>query len=182
MHKLLTILILGSVLCESPRAQDSAAHFDEIVVTATRMPIARDRALAPMIVIGRDEIERSLALDLAELLRFHAGLEVARNGGPGQPASLFIRGADSNHTLVLVDGVKINPGTLGGAALQNISADLVERIEIVKGPRSSLYGSEAIGGVVNVITREAGGRQLTASAGGGRYGTREAAVSTDFAG
>jgi vitamin B12 transporter len=182
MHKHLTIVILGSVLCESPRAQDSDAHFDEIVVTATRIPIARDRALAPMIVIGRDEIERSLALDLAELLRFHAGLEVARNGGPGQPASLFIRGADSNHTLVLVDGVKINPGTLGGAALQNISADLVERIEIVKGPRSSLYGSEAIGGVVNVITREAGGRQLTASAGGGRYGTREAAVSTDFAG
>lgn len=181
MHKLPAVLILGSILGESPQAQESIAHFDEIVVTATRTPIARDRVLAPVTVIGRDEIERSLALDVAELLRFHAGLDVARNGGPGQVTSVFIRGAESNHTLVLVDGVKINPGTLGGAALQNISVDVVERIEIVKGPRSSLYGSEAIGGVVNIITREAG-RRLTGSAGGGRYGTREAAFSAGRAG
>ncbi|MGH7130127.1 MAG: TonB-dependent receptor, partial [Planctomycetaceae bacterium] len=91
------------------------APFDEIVVTATRSEIARDRSLAPVIVIGLEEIERSLAIDVAELLRFHAGLEVGRSGGPGQATSLFIRGADSNHTLVLLDGVEINPGTLGGA-------------------------------------------------------------------
>ncbi|MGH8496692.1 MAG: TonB-dependent receptor domain-containing protein [Gammaproteobacteria bacterium] len=159
------------------------APFDEIVVTATRTEIPRDRSLAPVIVIGREEIERSLAIDVAELLRFHAGLEIGRSGGPGQATSLFIRGADSNHTLVLLDGVEINPGTLGGAALQNVSPDVVERIEIVKGPRSSLYGSEAIGGVVNIITREAGpGRRFTAGAGGGRYGTGEASFTTGIDG
>lgn len=155
--------------------------FDEIVVTATRTETALDRSLAPVIVIGREDIERSLALDVAELLRFHAGLDVARNGGPGQATSLFIRGAESNHTLVLIDGVEINPGTLGGAALQNISPDIIERIEVVKGPRSSLYGSEAIGGVVNIITREAG-RRFSGNAGGGRYGTREASFTMGLAG
>ncbi|MBA3564589.1 MAG: TonB-dependent receptor [Gammaproteobacteria bacterium] len=175
-------VVLGltfSIPCFADSTSRPEAPFDEIVVTATRTEIARDRSLAPVIVIGREEIERSLALDIAELLRFHAGLDVARSGGPGQATSLFIRGADSNHTLVLMDGVEINPGTLGGAALQNISPDIVERIEIVKGPRSSLYGSEAIGGVVNIITREApAGRALTGNAGGGRYDTREASFTT----
>ena len=76
-----------------------------------------------------------------------------RNGGPGQTTSLFIRGAESNHTLVMVDGVRINPGTIGQPALQNLAPELIERIEVVKGPRSALYGTDAIGGVVNVITR-----------------------------
>ena len=87
-----------------------------------------------MIVITRNDIERSLASDVSELLQQHAGLEIARNGGPGQTTSLFTRGTESNHTVVLIDGVRINPGTIGGAALQNISPESIERIEIVKGP------------------------------------------------
>jgi vitamin B12 transporter len=129
--------------------------------------------LAPVIVITREEIERSEAVDVADLLRFHAGLDIGRNGGPGQPASLFLRGTESNHTLVLINGVRMNPGTVGGAAINNLTPELIERIEIVKGPRSTLYGSDAIGGVINIITRRAAaGTQLAASAGGGSFDTR----------
>lgn len=170
--KKLALLFLFPVL-SGPLAADD--QLQPIVVTATRMELPADEVLAPTVVIDREQIERSMASDIAELLRFHAGLELGRNGGPGQATSLFIRGSDSNHALVLVDGVEINPGTIGGAALQNIVPHLIERIEIVKGPRSALYGSEAIGGVVNIITRQNAGLEL--SIGGGRYGTRSAALS-----
>lgn len=145
------------------------AELDPLQVTATLEESRVSETLASVIVITRAEIERSQAPDLADLLRFHAGLDVARNGGPGQAASVFIRGAESNHTLVLVDGVRINPGTIGGAALQNLSPELIERIEIVKGPRSSQWGSDAIGGVIHVITRRPGSGlsgQARAMAGG----------------
>ena len=108
------------------------------MVTATRTPVALDAVGAPVIVISRNDIERSMASDVSELLQSHAGLEISRNGGPGQTTSLFTRGTESNHTVVLIDGVRINPGTIGGAALQNIAPESLERIEIVKGPRSSL--------------------------------------------
>jgi vitamin B12 transporter len=166
------VSLLAQLASSAPAAAD-AALLDDFFVTATRREISTDTALPPVIVISREEIERSGALDVAELLRYHAGIEVARNGGPGQVTSVFIRGANSNHTLVLIDGVKVNPGTAGGAALQNIVPELVERIEIVKGPRSSLYGSEAIGGVINIITRRGGpGRELGARVQAGRYATR----------
>jgi len=127
-----------------------------IVVTASRTSQSLDETLSPTIVISRDQIEQSRSTDIAELLRFHAGLDIGRNGGSGQAASLFIRGTESNHTIVMIDGVKINPGTIGGAALQHINPELIEHIEIVKGPLSSRYGSEAIGGVINIITRKTG--------------------------
>jgi vitamin B12 transporter len=131
----------------------SQDELEETVITATRTPVPLDSVGAPVIVITRDEIERSLASDISELLQQHAGLEIARNGGPGQTTSLFTRGTESNHTVVLIDGVRINPGTIGGAALQNIAPESLERIEVVKGPRSSLYGTDAIGGVVQLFTR-----------------------------
>lgn len=167
-------IALAVLVVSSPVLAD-ALQLDDVVVTATRRAISAADALPPVIVIDRAEIERSQALDLADLLRFHAGVEIARNGGPGQLTSAFIRGANSNHALVLIDGVKVNPGTAGGAALQNIAPEVVERIEIVTGPRSSLYGSEAIGGVIHVITRRgAPGHEAGASIHAGRYGTRGA--------
>jgi vitamin B12 transporter len=158
----------------------SAASAEEvlqppIIVTATRTAQTADEALVPVVIIGREQIERAQAADVGELLRFHAGIDVARAGGPGQQTSVFLRGTNSNHVLVLVDGVRINPGTFGGPAWQHLDPDLIERVEIVKGPRSALYGSEAIGGVVNIITRRAEpGTRLDASVGYGRYDTREA--------
>jgi vitamin B12 transporter len=153
----LRLAFLAALAAAPGFAQEPSPELDPIVVTATRSDRTLSRTLAPVIVITRDEIERAQAFDLAELLRFHAGLDVARNGGAGQATSVFIRGAESNHTLVLVDGVRINPGTIGGAAFQNLSPDMIERIEVVKGPRSSQWGSDAIGGVINIITRRPGG-------------------------
>ena len=156
----------------------SATDFDvddTVTVTATRTPLVLADALAPVIVITGDELRRTATFDLAEALRFHAGIEIGRNGGPGQAASLFLRGTNSNHTQVLIDGVRINPGTLGGAAIHHLRPADIERIEIVKGPRSTLYGTEAIGGVINVITRRAQAPlALEAEAGAGAYGTRSA--------
>jgi vitamin B12 transporter len=142
----------------------------EVVVTATRSPTEAAQLAVPVIVLTRAEIERSLAGDVAGLLAAQPGVEVARSGGPGQASAIFVRGTNSNHTTVLVDGVRVNPGTIGGAALQNIQPESIERIELVEGARSSLYGSDAIGGVLNIITRAGAARGLSAFASAGRYG------------
>lgn len=126
---------------------------DPVIVTATRTAQSADETLASVTVISRKDIEKSGARDLADILRMHAGLDIGRNGGPGQTTSLFLRGTESNHTLILLDGVRINPGTIGGAPIQNINPEIIERIEIVRGPHSTLYGSDAIGGVVQIFTR-----------------------------
>jgi len=162
--------LASSLVSSVAFAQD---ELDETVVTATRTPVALDAVGAPVIVITRDDIERSLASDVSELLQSHAGLEIARNGGPGQTTSLFTRGTESNHTVVLIDGVRINPGTIGGAALQNIAPESLERIEIVKGPRSSLYGTDAIGGVVQLFTRGAAKDGASAGATFGSNNTQQ---------
>jgi vitamin B12 transporter len=152
------------------------------VVTATRTETVMDEVLAPVIVITREELERSLAPDVASLLQFHAGIDIGRNGGPGQTTSIFIRGTDSNHATVLVDGARINPGTIGGASIQNIAPETIERIEIVKGPRSTLYGTDAIGGVINLITRSYTDNGFDAATGYGRYDTLLATASGGFGG
>jgi vitamin B12 transporter len=177
----LLLLLAGAGCAAVASASDSIPGANHVVVTATRTPTPIDEVLAPVIVIDRDAIERSAASDVTELLRFHAGLDLGRNGGPGQTTAVFIRGAESNHTLVLVDGVRINPGTIGLAALQNIPPGLVERIEVVKGPRSALYGTDAIGGVINVITRRGARDGWSAEVGYGDYDTTQASVGGGFA-
>ena len=161
------IAIAISVACAT-NASFAQDELDETIVTATRTPRPLDSLGAPVIVISRNDIERSMATDVSEILQQQAGLEIARNGGPGQTTSLFTRGTESNHTVVLVDGVRVNPGTIGGAALQNIDPESLERIEIVKGPGSSLYGTEAIGGVVQLFTR---GADKSGVSGGATYGS-----------
>lgn len=174
-------LLAAGALAEN--SSQDVAVLPGVLITATRTELPLEEVLAPSVVISRADIDRSMALDISNLLRFHAGLEISRAGGPGQQTSVFIRGTDSNQAVVLIDGVKINPATTGGAALQNISPDIVERIEVVKGPRSSLYGSDAIGGVINVITRRADGAGFVdVSARGGRFSTRGANLSTGYAG
>ena len=159
---------------------DETVDLDSIVVTATRSNMAIEDATLPVTIIDRDQIEQSLARDISQLLRFEAGLDIGRNGGPGQTTSLFLRGTESNHTLVLVDGVRINPGTIGGAALQNINPDIIERIEIVKGSRSALYGTDAIGGVINIITRKAKSSYIESGYGYGMYDTKKRSIDLGF--
>ena len=160
-----------------PVLADSSFADPEVVVTATRVPTPIDQVLAPVIVIGAAEIDRYAPTDIADLLRYHAGLELGRNGGPGQTTAVFIRGADSNHTLVLIDGVRINPGTIGLASLQNIPPGMIERVEVLKGPRSALWGSDAIGGVINIVTRRGSRDGWSAEAGYGDYETRKASLN-----
>ncbi len=150
---------------------------DTIIVTATRTPIQQADAIVPVTVITREDIALSLATDLSELLRFQAGIDIGRNGGPGQATSVFLRGTESNHTLVLIDGVRMNPGTIGGAAVQNISPEMIERIEIVKGARSALFGTDAIGGVINVITRRTDRGFVEGGVGSGSFATQSGHVS-----
>ena len=159
-------------------AGDDDADLDnrEVVITATRTPTEEAQLAVPVVVITRADIEHALAGDVAGLLQGQPGVEIARNGGPGQAASIFVRGTSSNHTTVLVDGVRVNPGTIGGAALQNIQPESIERIELVEGARSSLYGSDAIGGVLNIITRAGSARGLSAMASSGRYGAHSFAI------
>lgn len=161
-------------------ANSSNDPLSEIVITATRVAQPAGRALESVVLIDRAALENSLASDVGDLLRFHAGLELGRSGGPGQPLSLFIRGANSDQSIVMIDGVRINPGTYGGAPLQNLAPELFERIEVVKGPRSAIYGTDAIGGVVNLITRRSGPTGAEAMLGYGRYSTGEFSLSGHY--
>lgn len=152
-------------------------YLESIVVTATRSEIPLDDTIVPVIVINRDQIKQSQAKDLSELIRFESGLDIGRNGGPGQATSLFFRGTESNHVLVLLDGVRINPGTIGGAALQHISPEIIQRVEIVKGARSALYGTDAIGGVINVITRKLSSNYIESTFGAGSNNYKKISVN-----
>ncbi|HHI94858.1 MAG TPA: TonB-dependent receptor [Gammaproteobacteria bacterium] len=126
-----------------------------VVVTATRNEQTIDDALASVSVITREEIERTQAADLQELLTGKLGIDIVNNGGRGKNNSLYLRGTNSGHVLVLIDGAKIGSATLGSVAFQHLPVSQIDRIEVVRGPRSSLYGSEAIGGVIQIFTRKA---------------------------
>lgn len=155
-------------------AQQQATDLDQIVVTSTRTPIALEDAIAPTLVIDREAIERSQASSLQDLLKGRAGINLTNAGGAGKQTSLFMRGTNSSHTLVMIDGVRVNSADFAFAALQDIPVDQIDRIEIVRGPSSSLYGSEAIGGVIQIFTRrDQGGFAPRMHVGGGSNGLLE---------
>ena len=159
----------------SALALDATTDLDEVVVTATRTAVSIHDSLVPVQVIDRASIERSQAGSLQDLLRGRAGISLASQGGHGKVSALMLRGTESDHVLMLVDGMRIGAASNGMPALQDIPLDQIERIEIVRGPRSSLYGSEAIGGVIQVFTRGAGeGVRQDLRIGAGSDGLREA--------
>ena len=144
----------------------------DTVVTATRTAQSADATLASVSIITRQDIERLQAQSLPDVLRGVAGLTISNSGGAGKATSVFLRGTNSDHVLVLVDGIKVGSATLGTASFQDIPVAQIERIEIVRGPRASLYGSEAIGGVIQIFTRKGGGALTPSfSATAGSYGT-----------
>lgn len=176
MLRTLLAACLGGMACAPVQAQDTHAA-DEIVVTATRTAQTADETLAAVTVITRQDIERRQAQSLPEALTGLPGLGLANSGGAGKVTSLYLRGTESDHVVVLIDGVRIGSATTGAAAIQDLPIEAVERIEIVRGPLSSLYGSEAIGGVIQIFTRRGGGALAPyASLGVGRYGTQQAAA------
>ena len=165
---------------QAQASSDDADDLDEVIVTATRTAITTDAALAPVEVIGRDAIERSQATSLTELLRGRAGINLSNQGGAGKLSTLFVRGSESDHVLVLVDGVRIGSATSGLASFQDLPVAMIDRVEIVRGPRSSLYGSDAIGGVIQIFTRrDKGPAQFRFHVGGGSNGYREGGLSVN---
>lgn len=150
-------------------------ELDEVVVTTTRVEQPLDRSMAHITVIGPKEIRESQAADVPSLLKNLAGVEIYQAGGVGKQSSMFVRGTNSSHALVLLDGVRIGSATSGMTAVDQLMLDQVERIEVVRGNVSSLYGSEGIGGVIQVFTKRGKGEPtLNVSAGAGSHNTRRA--------
>ncbi|HPM67360.1 MAG TPA: TonB-dependent receptor [Piscinibacter sp.] len=147
-----------------------------VVVTATRLPQPIDTVLADLRVIDADTIANAGPMTLTELLQTRGGVEISATGGPGQVSSIFLRGSNASHVVLLIDGVRVNSATAGTNAFENLPLAQIERIEILRGVGSSLYGADAIGGVIQVFTKQAGADRAEASIGAGRWGTREASV------
>nr|VFK79480.1 MAG: vitamin B12 transporter [Candidatus Kentron sp. SD] len=135
-----------------------ATEIDPVVVTATRTARTADDTLAPVTIVTRDDIKRQQAQSIRDVLRGMPGIGIANSGGAGKNTSVYLRGTESDHVLVLIDGVKVGSATSGTTSFQHIPIEQIERIEIARGPRSSLYGSEAVGGVIQIFTRKGGGR------------------------
>jgi vitamin B12 transporter len=147
----------------------------QVIVTASRVPEPEEQAFFSTTVLTRADIEASQALSVQELLASLAGINIDNAGGLGQQSSVFIRGTDSDHTLLLIDGVRVGSATLGSAPWQIIPPEQIDHIEVVRGPLSTLYGSDAVGGVIQIFTRQAGapGVTLGGSASSGSFDTHE---------
>lgn len=139
------------------RSESTLQIEDEIVVSAGLMEIEKRRLGSSVTVIDRQEIERRNKTTVLELLRTVPGVEVSQTGGPGKPTSVFVRGGNSSHTLVTLDGVRLNVNTTGAVDFSDLTTDSVERIEVVRGPQGLIYGSEAVSGAVNIVTRRGDG-------------------------
>lgn len=155
-HKLLCAAVMVATSAAASAASPDplqALPLHPVVVTATRVAQPLADTLAPVSVISRADIDRLQPTSLVDLLDGRAGIAVANSGGQGQITSVFMRGTNSSHTLVLIDGVRMGSASDGAAAWEQLPIDQIERIEIVRGPRSALYGADAVGGVIQIFTR-----------------------------
>lgn len=153
---------------------------DRIVVTATRTEQSSSAVLAPVSVIEREDIDRLQDKDVVDLLAHTPGVEMVRSGGQGSDASLFLRGTNADHTLFLIDGQRVSSATLGSTNFQLLDPEQIDRVEILRGPRSSLYGSDAIGGVVQIFTRRPGKEpEAYVKAGYGNHDSSQIATGGD---
>jgi len=160
---------------------DDTPVVPEVVVTATRSPVPLNQIASSMTVITQDEIQQQNKPTVIELLREVPGVTIANTGGVGQSTRVFMRGTNSNHVLVIIDGVVVNDPSDPGDAydFSNLTTDNIERIEILRGPESTLYGSQAIGGVINIITKQGvGAPKYNGYAEYGRYNTRKEGLGT----
>lgn len=173
---------LPVALASQARAQSAdSASLPPVVVTASRLPQSLPDALPHTTVLTEADIRASGAQDLPSLLKREAGTEFSQSGGIGSVSSLYLRGAESRQTVVLIDGVRVDSETVGGTAIDQIQLDQVERIEVVRGNVSALYGSGAVGGVVQIFTRSGrGAAGPSASVMAGSRGT--AKVAAGYAG
>ena len=174
----LAALVATPLLSLTSPASLAQATLSPVVVTGSREPLPLDRLVGDVTVIDEKRIRESSADSLEMLLSREGGIQLSRSGGPGQSSGVLLRGSSSSSVVVLIDGVRIGSATLGQADLSALSLASVERIEILRGPGSSLYGSDAVGGVVQIITRRgAGPPSVAAHAAVGQLKSSEADFS-----
>jgi vitamin B12 transporter len=166
--KLALAIVLASASCFA-FGQQANSNIEIITVTANKKEENLQHVLASVTVIDRAEIERSNARDLSTLLATQTGIQINRQGGQGQNATLFVRGLESKYTLLLVDGVRVGSATLGFKNISNIPLSSIERVEIVKGSRAAYYGSDALAGVINIITRNEVSDKVSLTLGSNSY-------------
>lgn len=156
-------------------AADSA--LETVFVTATRTPTRSNDLLSDVTIVDREQLDHLGADSLPDLLARLPGIQMTHNGGRGASSTLSLRGTNTNQTLVLIDGQRMSSATTGATAIEHLPLDQIERIEVLRGPASSLYGSDAVGGVIQVFTRAADGAPTPrASIGAGTYRTRQGSV------
>ncbi len=169
---------LPLALFQSLQAAEQLASLDTMVVTATRQPMRVSEVLTDTSVIERDEIEAAGHTNLEQILAAQPGMQIVANGSWGASSSLLVRGTNAKHVLLLVDGMRVGSATSGEPTWSRIPVALIERIEIIRGPASAMYGSDAIGGVIQVFTRRSEQPfHFSAEAGAGNYGTRSGSAS-----
>lgn len=152
------VLAVPFVLHAQEPSPVSTNRLEEIVVTGTRIPAAQESTPTSVSVVSRDEIEEQQIRTIEQVLRDEAGVDVSRAGQPGGVTSVFLRGANANQTLVLIDGVRVNNAFNNAFDFANLPVDNIDHIEILRGPQGTLYGSEALGGVINIVTKKPTGK------------------------
>lgn len=175
--------LLASLMVSAfPAAAQSAesASLPPVVVTASRLPQLQSETLPHTTVITSQQIRDSQGVDLPALLAREAGLQITQNGGPGAATGMFLRGADTRQTLVMIDGVPMTKqDATGSVSIEHLMLDQIDRIEVVRGNVSSMYGSGAVGGVIQIFTKAASGAPgVSATAEAGSRGTYRLAAST----
>ena len=171
------LISLSVLQCQASTLPTQAQSLEEVIVTGTHVPQKQTDSLGNVTVITPEHIAAAGQSTIVELLQAYGNVETASNGGPGQTSSIFIRGTNSNHVLVLIDGVRINSATTGTPAIESIPIEQIDHIEIFKGSASSLYGSDAIGGVIQIFTRTGKGLPtFNAKIGMGSYNTQTASA------
>ncbi|MBV1910567.1 MAG: TonB-dependent receptor [Kangiellaceae bacterium] len=174
-----SIVAVAAILLSTP-VLSAEENENVVVITANRVEQNINDTLAAVEVITREDIDRIQPESITDLLQSIAGLDFVHNGGAGQASALYTRGTNSDHTLVLIDGVRVGSATLGNKTFSSIPVAQIERIEVVKGPRAALWGSDAIGGVIQIFTRRLLSGEASVSITAGTDSFNSANVSAGF--
>src|SRR3989338_6499261 len=173
-----SIVSIATFLSTHTFAQEEVETLPEIVVTATRVEESPQDVTQNITLITKDDIEKKGVEFITDSLESYTDMGIVQNGGVGKNATLFLRGGSPNQTVMMIDGVKVKSPTTGSLDLAGIIIDDIERIEVIKGPQSTLYGSEAMAGVINIITKKGRGKpKLSISAEGGSFSTYKTTAS-----
>ena len=154
MKKIILSSLLMTQFFTTNVFEDNELKTSDVFVTATRTPVAKNNVISDITIITEQDIQRAGSSSLPELLQKQPGIEIANLGGLGKVSTIGIRGTSSTHSIILVDGIRLSAATTGFTAIEHIPLSQIEKIEIVRGPASSLYGQDAIGGVIQIFTKK----------------------------